>query len=54
MYMSLNKLWEAVKDREAWGATVLGSQRVTEGGLSELSILLAAQQVKVTLYFVYF
>ena len=24
MYMSLNKLWEAVKDREAWGATVLG------------------------------
>ena len=24
MDVSLSKIWEAVKDREAWGATVLG------------------------------
>ena len=26
--MSLNKLWETVKDREAWRAPSLGSQRI--------------------------
>ena len=28
MDMDLSKLWEMVKDREAWHAEVLGSQRV--------------------------
>ena len=28
MYMSLNKVWELVIDREAWYAAAHGSQRV--------------------------
>ena len=32
LYMSLSKLWEMVKKREAWHAPSMGSQRV---GLTE-------------------
>ena len=28
MDMSLSELWESVMDREAWRATIMGSQRV--------------------------
>ena len=33
--MNLGELWEAVEDREAWRATVHGSQRVGRGLVTE-------------------
>ena len=35
MDMSLSKLWELVKDREAWRAAPMGSQRVRHSLVTE-------------------
>ena len=35
--MNLSRLWELVRDREAWRATVLRSQRVGHNRATELN-----------------
>ena len=44
MDMSLSKLWEIVKDREAWGTLVHGSQRVKHDLVTEQQHHLQKQQ----------
>ena len=43
MEMSLSKLWERVKDREAWVLQSVGSQRVRHN--------LATEQQQMSIYF---
>ena len=57
MDMNLSKLWEIVKDREAWGAAAHGiiqswNNRVTERQIEEVNLILdlsLIQRVRVNL-----